>query len=224
MYMAVLNNNSQVSELALVDLSRSFKPTLDAVAEFQKQLIVDISPIAEAQDNLRKALASAFVFSIADVFKGFAEEQTRMLEMLRESLARAVSINLSDSLISSPSFSRLQSDVLPVYDAEIVEYQPNINMDLELTIEGRFRYQGHLLRTITTNSKHGKLLKLLLTKENNYVTDDEICETLDVSDYRGIGYLRSDLKSALKEAGLQVTLYRENKKGYRLLEVAMLPN
>jgi hypothetical protein len=159
------------------------------------------------------------------MFRELAEQQSKMFEMLRESLARAIPTNLFvNSLFPFTPLVQPRKNLVPVYDAEIVEYKPEIGFGLKPTIEGRFLYNGHLVGTISTGSKHGKLLKLLLTKESNYITDDEISKTLDVDGYREIGYLRRDLKEKLREAGIVIELYRERKTGFRLLSVSILSN
>ena len=111
-----------------------------------------------------------------------------------------------------------------IQEAEIVE-ENNTLLDITISIEGRFFIKGQLINTISTNSKHGKFLKLLINNNQNYVSDREVSEKIGVMDEeKGIGYLRRDLLDALNKFGLYVNLYREKQRGYRLLEVSRLPN
>lgn len=223
--MPIVNDRNQTSELALDNFSKFLVPSFDIMKILQKQMTVDFSPIFEAQKIIKEHIASVFVFSIADMFKGFARQQSKMFEMLKLNLIQAVHLDILDDLnLYTPQVVTKRDIFSTTYDAEIVEDGSNIAFGLEVTTEGRFIFEGHVLKSISTNSKHGKLLKMLLINEDNYVTDEVACKVLDVDGYRGLGYLRRDLKKALKESGLQVNLYREHKTAFKLLEIYLLPN
>ena len=209
--MATINTDNQTSNLALNSLSKALVPTFDSMALFQKQLILDFSPMLEAQKSLQKVLAESVAISMNSIFKSVFDEQAKMFEMLKTSLAQACSIY--------PLWGHY-----PTHETKVVKVNEN-QITLSVAIEGRFFLNGELITTITTNSKHGKLLKLLLSSVNNYVTDTQINDELDVTDKeKGVGYIRRDLKKALKEAGITLNLYREKKVGYRLLGISHLLN
>ncbi|OGM11149.1 hypothetical protein A2Z22_01030 [Candidatus Woesebacteria bacterium RBG_16_34_12] len=145
-------------------------------------------------------------------------EIIKNIQDMQNSLAKNLLYALNPFAISHNPITAVE-----IQEAEIVE-ENNSMFDLTIAVEGRFFYKNELIDTISTNSKQGRLLKMLLTSDDNYITDEEIIEKLDVSDYRSIGYLRRDLKEALKKFGLIINLYREKQRGYRLLEVSTLPN
>ncbi len=105
---------------------------------------------------------------------------------------------------------------------KLLEQMNNTELDFGISIstEGRFYFNDQLIPTISTNSKHGRLFKLLLTNDDNYVSDNQIIEELEICDFRGVGFIRRDMKSSLRKFGFKVNLYRERKKGYRLLDIS----
>lgn len=208
--MPTLNTDNQISDLALNNLSKALVPTFDSFTLLQKQLTICF-PILEMQKSLQKMLADSVAISMNSIFKSIFEEQSKMFDMLKASLAQAF-------------FIYPLQNYYPTREIDVVEVNEN-PVTLSITIEGRFFFSGRPINTITTNSKHGKLLKLLLSNEYNYVTDAQIEENIGVMDKdKGIGYLRRDLKKALKEAGIEINLYREEKIGYRLLGISRLLN
>jgi len=223
--MPVLNNKNQISELALVNLSKSLGPTFDLATAIQKQIVFDFTPIIEATSNLQEALASSFVFSTAKVFRSFAEGQGKMFEMLRASLIQAIPVNLFVDLAPFTTQAKSVKNPSPIYEAEILEYKPEAIFGLEVTIEGRFIYEGCALRFISTNSKHGKLFRMFLVNEDNYVTDNEVRENIGVADEdRGVDFIKKDLVRYLRKDGLKAKLYRNRKEGYRLMAIKKLLN
>lgn len=223
--MPVLESSNQIAESTLADLSRSIGPRLDLVMSIQKQLTIDFTPIFEAQNHWREIFASSLVFSAAEVFRNFAEEQNRMLEIIRESLIRAIPSNLFDNAIPFTPLAIPHKRLPPVYEAELVEYKPEPKFGLEVTIEGRFIYEGQVLRSISTNSKHGKFLKMFLNNEDNYVSDKEVKEDIGVVDEdRGVNFIKKDLVKYLRKDDLEAKLYRQRKEGYKLLAVSKILN
>lgn len=196
----------------------------------------------EAGDTLSIYLNPALSLSVA-LGKQMEQIRQAQLNMLRQynevvSLAlkspyseivkniRDMQSNLAKSLLYALNpFSVLPTptSVVQIQEAEIAEENSSL-FDITVSIEGRFFFKGQLINTLSTNSKHGKLLKMLLTFDENYASDKDIKKELGVIDYRGIGYIRRDLKEALRKFGLKINLYREKQKGYKLLEVSMLPN
>lgn len=102
------------------------------------------------------------------------------------------------------------------------------NFDMAITVEGRFYFNGTVLKNLSTNSRHGQFLKFLLVNESNYVTDEFLLETFDPPDpAKGIGYIRDDLKRNLAKEGIGIDIYRNRditNKGYRLTKIAKLSN
>lgn len=141
-------------------------------------------------------------------------KNTREMQL---SLARSIQNALNPLAVQFEPVSQIQ-------EAEVIEENSSL-FDLTVSIEGRFFLKDELINTITTNSKHGKLLELLLKNNENYVTDEEVNENIGVMDEgKGIGYIRRDLKRALKKFALKIDLYRDRQRGYRLLEISRLPN
>lgn len=102
------------------------------------------------------------------------------------------------------------------------------DFNMSLTIEGRFYYDGMLLQFISTNSKHGQLLKFLLENDDNYVTDAYLQGVFHPPDPdKGLGYVRDDLKRCLAKEGLTIEIYRNRditNKGYKLVRLSRFSN
>lgn len=110
-----------------------------------------------------------------------------------------------------------------------VQYQQVFeNFNMAISIEGRFYFNGTVLKNLSTNSRHGQFLKFLLVNESNYVTDEFLLETFDPPDpAKGLGYIRDDLKRNLAKEGIGIEIYRNRditNKGYKLLKIAKLSN
>lgn len=154
-----------------------------------------------------EAIRSALTPSLADLVKSLREMQ----------------LSLSKSLMVAINPLAINFEPAYVQEAEVISIGGITN--LSVSVEGRFFFKSQLVDTLSTNSKHGRLLKLLLTDDENYITDAEAVRELDLMDpMKGIGYVRRDLKAALRDSGLQIDLYREKQKGYRLLGISKLPN
>lgn len=183
-------------------------PTLSLSIALRKQL----EQIRQVQINMvnqyNEAVSLAFKFPFTKLVEDIKEMQM--------SMARSLQLTLNP-------FAPAYEPVVSIQEAEIVEDDSSL-FDLTVSIEGRFYFQDKLISTISTNSKHGKLLKMLLVHDDNYLTDEEISKKLGVSKDRGIGYLRRDMKRSLKEFGLETDLYRVKEEGYRLLGVKKLLN
>lgn len=209
--MPTLNTDNQISDLALTSLSKALVPTFDSMAILRKQLVLDFSPMFNIQKSLQEMFAASAEAMTKSIFSYLLEEQVKMFDLLKTSLVQALSIN------PFPNY-------YPTQDAEIVEANEN-PITLSMAVEGRFFIDGKLITTISTNSKHGKLLRLLLSSENYYVTDNQINKDIGVMDKdKGIGYLRRDLKKALRDAGIEIDLYREREVGFRILRITRLLN
>ncbi len=118
------------------------------------------------------------------------------------------------------------STSLPAVRNQYLEVFEDFNM--AISIEGRFFFNGTILEKLSTNSRHGQFLKILLTSEQNYVTDDFLIKVFNFPDpVKGIGYIRDDLKKYLLREGIKIELYRNRdkmNKGYKLLRIAKLSN
>jgi hypothetical protein len=168
--------------------------------------------LIEMQNTVARQCAEAIRSALTPSFAEFAKSLREMQISMAKSLIFAINpLAINFELASY------------VREAEVVGVG-EIN-DLSVSVEGRFFFKSQLVDTISTNSKHGRLLKLLLTDFENYVSDEETVRELDLMDpMKGIGYVRRDLKDALRDSGLQIDLYREKGKGYRLLGISKLPN
>lgn len=168
--------------------------------------------LIEMQNAVARQCAEAIRSALTPSFAEFAKS----LREMQISLAKSLVLAINPLAINFEPASYVQ-------EAEIVRVGEIT--DLSISVEGRFFFESQLVDTISTNSKHGRFLKLLLTDDENYVSDTEAVRELDLMDpMKGIGYVRRDLKDALSDSGLQIDLYREKGKGYRLLGISKLPN
>lgn len=188
-------------------ITLALDPALSLSVSLGKQL----EQIRQAQLNMVKQYNQIIEMALTSTLLQLTKSISASQEVLAKNLLRAIN---PLALVKYPE----AEDV----EAEIVE--DNNLFKLSTSIEGRFYWENSLIETITTDSKHGKLLKMLFEADNNYVTDEEIANRLDVSKDRGVGYVRRDMKSALEESGLKADLYREKRTGYRLLGIKKLPN
>lgn len=104
----------------------------------------------------------------------------------------------------------------------VVRGNENNGFGFYVSREGRFIYQGLPLQHISLNSKHGILLSKLLHNKDNYVADEDILLELNFDDYRNLGYIKRDMKNALKQDGFDIELFRASGQGYKL--VALTPS
>jgi hypothetical protein len=168
--------------------------------------------LIEMHNAVARQCAEAIRSALTPSFAEFAKS----LREMQKSMAKSLMLAINPLAINFEPASYVQ-------EAEVVGVGEIA--DLSVSVEGRFFYKSQLVDTISTNSKHGKLLKLLLIDDENYVSDTEAVRELDLMDpMKGMGYIRRDLKDALKDFGLQIDLYREKQKGYRLLGISKLPN
>lgn len=164
-----------------------------------------------------------------------AEAAQRFSEIIKMAMGSPIWDRLSEIGQMQAAFARQLRMVLYPFATNFV-YQPvqeeisttgpiQTSFGISISVEGRFYLGNMLIHTISTNSKHGKLFKKLLLNDQNYVTDKEVSTDIGVMDKdKGIGYIKRDLKNALKSFGLSISLYRERKTGYRLMRVSNLLN
>jgi len=184
-------------------------PMLSVAKSLDKQM----AQISQVQLGMVKQLNEAIILAIKP-----------SLTMMEKSLREMGEFITNSMLYSINPFIAQFEPAINIQDAETIEDSSGVS-DLSVAVEGRFYFGSGVIRTISTDSKHGRLFGLLLGNDENYVTDEEILEKIGVMDeIKGIGYLRRDLKKALKESGLEINLYRERKRGYRLLGVTKLQN
>jgi len=213
-------------QLIAKDISVQIQPYIGMVAEtFGRFKKINLGPILAMQENMRK-LAKSFAIPIGliETFKEIGESQKRMVLMLSSVASSSLAVQLPDIVYSPPT--KPETYYPPTYEVfEEVEEIKGRAFGVNVTIEGRFIYKNRMLRSISTNSKHGKFFKMLLTNEDNYVTDQEVKENIGVADDdKGIGYIRKDLAKYLRKDGIQVELYRQRGEGYKLMAVKRLLN
>lgn len=132
------------------------------------------------------------------------------------------------ALMPAQNISQIQ--LSPSQDVKVIAEKSfltgtDYDFGINVTIEGRFVFKGRILKRLSTCSKHGRLLELLLKSPNNYLSDYDAISKLDVIDQdKGLGYIRNDLIESLAENGLQINLYRQRKIGYRLLGIKKISN
>lgn len=155
------------------------------------------------------AIRSALTPSFAEFAKSLREMQI--------SLAKSLMLAINPLAINFEPATSIQ-------EAEIIDGTSVFN-DVTLTIEGRFLFQRSLIHTVSAGSKHGKFLEMLLTYEDNFVSDKEFRSQIDLSDdEKGIGYIRRDLKKYLRMAGLEANILRVRKFGHRLVSIDRIAN
>jgi len=94
-----------------------------------------------------------------------------------------------------------------------------------ITAEGTFYYRNRLISHVSISSKHGKLFKLLIEAENNYVDDVTLLKILCPQDPdKGLGYIREDLIRYLAKDHLEINIYRNRKQGYKLRKITKARN
>ena len=220
-------NKKDRGELQLVtkDISTQLQPFSISMIEFQKDFReVYSKPIKAIQESARR-LVESFTLPV-----GLIESLREVGKQQKGALALK-SVTAPSLTFELPNIGYIPSVEPetyhpPNYDViEELEYLEESVFDTTVTVEGRFIHEGHMLRAISTNSKHGKLFKMLLVNENNYVTDSEIKKNIGVVDEdKGIGYIRKDLAKCLRKDDLEVDLYRERRNGYRLVGIKKISN
>lgn len=172
-----------------------------------------IEVIRLAQVNMVKqyndVVSAALRFPFAEFLKNIHETQTNMAKSLQFAL--------------NPFLTQIGPTV-SIQEAEIVESEYDLS-NLSISMGGVFLFNGEHINTISTNSKHGRFLKMLLDSEDNYVSDKYAIRELDlVDEEKGIGYLRRDLKRDLLRSNIEIKLHRQTKRGYSLVSVKRILN
>lgn len=115
--------------------------------------------------------------------------------------------------------------IKPYRTIAVREEYLKIGFGITLSIEGRFRHNRRLIRSLNSSSKHGKFFFMLLTSPNNYLADETFKSKVALADQeKGIYYIKSDLVEIFMENGLKLHFYRQRKTGYKLLKITRLPN
>lgn len=236
--MPTLSSKPITFELLEPQFPSSTLTAINAAQEFTKR-INDI--YVEPMRILSERINEVYFEPMRQLSKTLEIYNSQIIKIV--SIASAIDNSIWKSMII-PQPRTLDADII---EAEIEEIKPiqtissavpllgagtqtkyYENFSIALTIEGRFYYSNTLITSISTNSKHGQLLKFLLEDENNYVTDDFLFEIFKPPDIdKGLGYIRDDLKRYLAKEGLRIELYRNRDKtnrGYKLIKVSRLAN
>jgi hypothetical protein len=169
--------------------------------------------LMEMQNAVARQCAEAIRSALTPSFAEFAKSLREMQISMAKSLVLAINplaINFGPTL--------------PIQEAEVINGMPVFD-DVTLTIEGRFLYQKSLIHTVSAGSKHGRFLEMLLTYENNFVSDNDFRRQIDLTDEeKGIGYVRRDLKKYLRMDGLEANILRVRKFGHKLISIRRIAN
>jgi len=103
-------------------------------------------------------------------------------------------------------------------------YSSPENFGFEITVEGTFVYRVvHTLSFINLGTKAGKYFQLLLTSEDNFVSDKRVKEQIEVADdAKGVGYIRKDFIKALRHDGFVVKMRRTRGHGSKLINISVV--
>lgn len=196
-------------------------------------------------------LAAIFPIIQQDVLKNLFEP----IRQANEAMAKTFSLGLALPIKTlADQFSKIAIPPLPTNIFPEISYLPEIIEDIDIptlkprpvirqkkksvefytyhesfsigiTEEGTFYYKNRLLSHVFTSSKHGKLLKLLLEAESNYLTDTILLKVLCPPDFdKGLGYIRKDLMRYLTKDNLKIDIYRSRKQGYKLRKITKVRN
>ena len=159
--------------------------------------------------HYNEVVSAALNFPFAELLRSIQETQAHMARRFQYAL--------------NP-FALQFEPVANIQEVEIVKENEGV-FNMIITFEGIFLFNNQPISIITTGSKHGRFLRMLLTYKNNYVSDKEFLDKIDVTDEsKGIGYIRRDLKKNLRRAGIEVGIRRVRKHGHRLLYARKLMN
>ena len=103
-------------------------------------------------------------------------------------------------------------------------YSSPESFGFEITVEGTFVYQViHTLKFINLGTKAGKYFQLLLTSEDNFISDKKVKEQIEIADdAKGVGYIRKDFIKALRHDGYIVKMKRTRGHGSRLVDISVV--
>ncbi len=104
-------------------------------------------------------------------------------------------------------------------------YRRHPNFWLEETSDGRFKYKGRFIGKISVGSKVGKFLRLLIDEDNNFVSDNEVRNEIELADnIKGIGFIKNDLIKAFKNDGIEIKFLRVRNIGNKIVKVSRSTN
>ena len=191
----------------------SFAIALNPALSLSVALGKQMEQIRQAQLNMVKQYNQAVSLAFRSPLLELAEKMRASQETFARNLLRSV----------NPFLITTESNI-DVKKSETVKVKLRI-ADVNLLEGGLFAFKGEIIRTISTNTKQGRFFRMLLTYNDNYVSDQEAIKKLDIPDIdRGISYIRRDLIEDLSESGYEIELHRHTKKGYSLLGLKRLPN
>lgn len=146
-----------------------------------------------------------------------------ILEMVKNT--REMQLSFARSIQNALNPLAVQFEpVTQIQEAEIFQ-DSSAPFNMTVTFEGQFLFQDIVINTFAAGSKHGKFLKMLLTYDDNYVSDQEFRNEIDLADeFKGIGYIRRDLKRYLRRAGLEIEIRRIRNCGHKLLSIHKITN
>lgn len=133
----------------------------------------------------------------------------------------SISFPRQDLHLPVSGISKYQQKVDPVVHDNYLSPE---NFGFEITIEGTFVYQiTHTLGFINLGTKAGRYFQLLLTSEDNFVSDKRVKEQIEIADdAKGVGYIRKDFLKALKHNGFIVKMRRTRGHGSKLVDVSVV--
>lgn len=208
-----------------------FEPMRRMQESFHKSFFA-ITKLAESvalMAETRKEIASHFNSVLKADFTKFASIGFPPSQIIEAGIEE--DFNTQSLILPSPQLQEHTSAIELTPPAQRRLKKQNIfrgtdyGFGITLTIEGRFLFKDKLIKNFSTNSKHGKFLEMLLKAPNNYVLDSDAIAKLEVVDPdKGLGYIRNDLKESFAKNGIQINLYRQRKKGYRLLGTKKMSN
>jgi len=111
--------------------------------------------------------------------------------------------------------------VLPIPD---IRTRNKTSLGIMMIAGGSFKYRRKTLKNVSMDSNHGKLLALILTGKDHFVSDNTIYEKLPIYDGRDFGWILRNLKRAFRKNDLLITIERRKSplKGYILIDILYL--
>jgi hypothetical protein len=167
--------------------------------------------------EMQNAVAQQCVEAIRSALTPSFAEFAKSLREMQISMAKSLMLAINPLAINFEPATYIQ-------EAEVIDGTSALG-DIALTVEGQFLFQRSLIHTMSAGSKHGKFLKMMLTFENNFVSDNDFRSQIDLADEeKGIGYVRRDLKKYLRLAGLEANILRVRKFGHKLISIRRIAN
>ncbi len=126
----------------------------------------------------------------------------------------------TSSIYFMPSNTLTPTQTQPLLAEPAVPPTQRLKKNICLVAGNSFKFKNKALRAVTLTSKPGKLLQLLLTSNEHFVTDAAICRELDLEDIRGFSYVLRDLKKFFRQNELEIIIEdRKNPNGYILIDI-----